>query len=155
MEGMRLEIAQELGLDGAREGYLGDVTCVQCGHYGHLLYTRAKQLLQHSATEGASERPQAKTTRKKRSAGNAESGLQAEGHTGASQALLSPRDGKRGLTAKHIAGNLTGDAEFPVMSAEKSADTAGFVRVPKTRQSQAHSESPRKVAGRTRSRRNP
>lgn len=43
---MRFEVARELGLAGAQEGYFGADTCVQCGKYGQILSRRAKQLLQ-------------------------------------------------------------------------------------------------------------
>ena len=46
MDEMRFEVARELGLAGAQEGYFGADTCVQCGKYGQILSRRAKQLLQ-------------------------------------------------------------------------------------------------------------
>jgi len=46
MDEMRFEVARELGLDGAQEGYFGLDTCVQCGKYGQILSRRARQLMQ-------------------------------------------------------------------------------------------------------------
>jgi hypothetical protein len=49
MERMRYEVAMELGIDGIESGYLGDMSCVQCGRFGRLLYARANQILKSQA----------------------------------------------------------------------------------------------------------
>lgn len=133
---MRFEVALELGLDGAREGYLGEATCVQCGKYGHLLYSRAKQLLNEASKSDqpgsevrkdgrrsrASDRPSGQRSSDKRSdSPGLPSGKPSSGSPGGKR----PNDNRANQKyAKNSAPNDVQDAEKSAIRAKTSSTKA-------------------------------
>lgn len=88
IETMRFEVARELGLDAAHEGYFGELSSAQCGKYGQILYSRAKALLAAA--------PGALSNNKPRQAHQAKASAQAGARVSASTASTAgkpPRSG--------------------------------------------------------------
>ena len=173
---MRFEVAQELGLDGAREGYLGEATCVQCGKYGHLLYSRAKQLINEASkgSEPGGEVRKAKSS-DKRSGKSSNSPGDLNGHKPSSgtpndnralqkhannSAAAGLADTKNSATrvktpsanAENSAPHSRGKHKGTQLDAGNSADHGQYLSVPKNRQNRTAGVSGGKSGSRTRSR---
>lgn len=136
MERMRYEVARELGLEGVREGYLGEATCVQCGHYGHLLYQRAKRLLQDSPVPDSEKNPSP-------SAPNAEK-------LARKPQVDAEKSAKRQETSSPVAEKSAHASSGLRMDAGNSAENGQFLQVPKNRRKRGSNVSSGKAAGRTR-----